>query len=505
MYFPDPSQFVDYLSSLKISRKQALYQLLREDIMARRLLNDERLPSIRQLSKTLQISRTTIQAAYDQLIFEGFIAARDRSGYFVIARVCDEKVPMLPDNFAHQFTDSLRESKGKTCSAELFDFSGSAIHLHSIDLSVWKKAIRRAWKQEDFFLRYSPSAGEVRLRSTLAKHLKNSLGLACEMEQIFIASGTQLLLERVIQFLRIKRNILHPEHFHAYFYAPVFPAARRVLTRQNLSLNLLLNQEVTSSQEKKQEVSDVLPPDSTDPRGVSLLYLQNRRLSLGSSSLTYNNRLRLQNWLQKNEHNYIVEDDYNGELQNCLRPVKPLAATAEKQVWYMGSVSKTLLPSVRISYLLVPTQEVSLFRAYWNEDHCTASVLEQQALAELIESGRWDRHLRRLRHDFAEVGKLVQSILPTLHLPLQKWSLEETALVLRLTLHLPHFPASSVGDRGADELKKLLAEKGIRIMTCQTAEEGGKILYELSFNFTSIASSRVAQGMRAFAQFWREL
>jgi len=360
---------------------------LREAILGGRFGADERLPSTRDLAEQLGISRTVVLLAYDQLLAEGFVIGRAGSGTYVAAQLGTKRTPTQEISAAVRL--SRFGSRATTAwsgmnfprrreHSLLYDFAYGRSDLESFPFEMWRRILLRcARKGPVSGLDYGDASGNAALREAICVHLRRSRAVVCDPSQVMVVNGSQQALDLVARVLIERGNRVAIEN-------PGYQGTREVLRASGAHLL----------------------PIAVDRDGIDPLKLpSSARLAFVTPShqfptgaiLPLARRIALLDWA-KRRNAIIVEDDYDGEFRYDGHPLESLQGLDRQgRVIYVGTFSRTVFPSLRIGYLIVPQILVSSFSAAkWLSDRHTAT-LEQQALAEFIGNGIYERHLRRVR------------------------------------------------------------------------------------------------------------
>lgn len=337
-----------------------LYEQLREDITKGILPFGTKLPSKRLLAAETQVSVITIQHAYAILCDEGYTEARQRSGYFVI----------------YKENDFLS-------SSEIFaPVSTAAHHMHSskstFPFSVLARTMRRVLSdyQEEILVK-SPNHGCPGLRLAICAYLARSRGIFTRPEQIIIGSGAEYLYSLIAQLLG-KDRIFALEN-------PSYDKIRRVYQAHGVQCDLLkMSTDGIRTCELQRTHASVLhvTPFHSYPSGIT-----------ASAS----KRREYLDWAKERD-GYIIEDNYDSELTVSRKPEDPLfTMTQDSSVIYLNTFSETIAPSLRVGYLILPESLLTPFDERLGFYSCTVPVFEQYVLAELLNSGDFERHINRVR------------------------------------------------------------------------------------------------------------
>jgi GntR family transcriptional regulator/MocR family aminotransferase len=330
----------------------ALERTLRDALRSGRLAPGTRLPSSRSLARDLGLARNTVAAAYAQLVAEGWLEGRQGAGTRVALHPAF--APPAP-------------STPPPPRPPLYDLRPGVPDLTSFPRSAWIAAARRALREAPFdALGYGDPRGRIELRRALAEYLARARGVAASPERIVVCTG-------LVQGLSLLRTALDTtwaaeEYGHA--------AHRRGLDAAPLPVD-----------------GDGAVVANLGTRGAVLL-TPAHQFPLGST-LSPTRRRQTVAWA-RSTGGIVVEDDYDGEFRYDRRPVGALQALAPEHVVYAGTASKSLAPGVRLGWLVVPgplLDRVLAARAHGD----WPSAIDQLTLAELIASGGYDRHVRRMR------------------------------------------------------------------------------------------------------------
>lgn len=346
--------------SLKKPAYLQLYTKIREDITGGVYKYGDKLPSKRIVSADAGVSVITAEHAYGILCDEGYIEPRQRSGYFVIYKNKD----FFP--VAHIKPHDISEIKN-TMSDEIFSYASFAKTARYVLAEYGEKIFEK-----------SPAFGCVELKTALAEYLARSRGINVYPEQIVIGAGAEYLYGLTVQMLKKKKYALEN---------PSYETIEKVYRANGMDCELLkMGQDGILSEELEKTTADVLhvTPFNSFPSGIT------------ASASKRNEYVR---WAKDN-HSIIVEDDFCSEFsvstktEDTLFSIEPL-----NSVIYMNTFSKTIAPAVRIGYMVLPK---NLYKTLLNRIDfysCTVSVYEQYIIAELINSGVFERHINKVRRN----------------------------------------------------------------------------------------------------------
>ncbi|MCH5273297.1 MAG: PLP-dependent aminotransferase family protein [Lachnospiraceae bacterium] len=338
-----------------------LYRQIRDDIIKEIYPYNSKLPSKRVVAAEAGVSTITSEHAYALLCEEGYIEARERSGYFVIFRTDDgfmassgEKSPHLPFVTRH------------TGPAPEFPFSVMAKTMRSVindfDAAIFDR---------------SPNSGCTELREAIRLYLARSRGIIAETEQIIIGSGSEYLYGLIVELLGRTR-----------VYALESPSYKKI---EQVYL-------ASDVQYKKLPLgSDGIESSALWECNADILHISPYRSFPSGVTASASKRHEYLRWAaQKNR--YIVEDDFESEFTISKKPEETLFShTTDDNVIYMNTFSKTISPSLRIGYMVLPRHLSPVFQQKLGFYSCTVPTFMQYVLAELITNGDFERHINRVR------------------------------------------------------------------------------------------------------------
>ncbi len=373
-----------------VHRTQQIYAAIQGRIASGSLAAGAPLPSTRALAVEWGVSRTTVTAAYEQLIAEGYVEARQGARSRVAAGLAPPCArPAQPDAamppvrlsaFGQRLTDLPAPplAGGERLVA---DFRYGDLAAADFPLPAWKRAIQAALVRRQPHLRYGEAAGLADLRAALQGYLWRARGMRCEAEQIIVVNGAQ-------QGLDLCARLLLDAGDTAVMEEPGYGLARQVF----------------------QAAGAQVVPVPVDGEGLRTDALPAARLAYVTPAhqfplgciMSVARRQGLIAWAER-VGAHIIEDDYDSEYRFDVGPIPPLhSLDGGRRVLYLGTVSKTLSPTLRLGYLVVPPALAGAFVTAKRLADRHTSTLEQAALASLMESGVYERHVRRVRRRNAE-------------------------------------------------------------------------------------------------------
>ncbi len=348
-----------------------LYQWIKKEIEDDRLLPGMKMPSIRQLTTHLKVSRNTVESAYQQLQAEGYLESIAKSGIWV-AEI--EKPSLQPEDKIHAV-----KSDCKPSSNVVVDFEYGNVDLDKFPVKQWKKCLTDAVDQENNWLfEYGEKQGEFELRREIANYLLQSRGVRCKPEQIVITSGTQSSIALICRLLELREE-------HVAMEEPGYSGVRTVFEDQGCYIE----------------------PVPLEKDGLSMEHIQSSRVKAVYVTpshqfpigmvLSISKRIQLLKWAYQTG-GYIIEDDYDSEFRYRGQPIPSLKSLDEEEnVIYLGTFSKSFLPSVRLSYIVLPPSLMIQYSQKSKDYNQSVSPIIQRAMSLFIQSGEFERHIRRMR------------------------------------------------------------------------------------------------------------
>lgn len=337
-----------------------IYEQIKKDIVNGALKYGSKLPSKRLMCEETGVSVITIEHAYAILCDEGYIEAKERSGYFVIYKESD----FISTPEIH-IESEVRESNSVKSGCDF-------------PVSILQKTVRKVLsdRNEDI-LKPSPSQGLLELRSAIAKYLYRSNGISVEPSQIVIGAGAEYLYSLTLQLLG-KNRIFALEN-------PSYEKIRKVYSANSVKTQMLtLGKNGIRTSELNSTLATVLhiTPFNSYPSGVTA---------------NVSKRQEYLRWAEKRE-GYIIEDNYASELTVSKKNEDTVYSLSKNgRVIYLNTFSETIAPSMRIGYMVLPQNLAEEFAKKLGFYACTVPTLEQYVLTELIESGNFERHINRVR------------------------------------------------------------------------------------------------------------
>ena len=345
-----------------------LYESLRTEITHGAWKNGDRLPSRRQMSRERNLSAVTVEHSYELLCQEGYIEARPKSGYFVVYRNADGFAAALPSHVPAPHAANT-EIEG------------------AFPFSVLAKTMRKVLTEyAEGILEKSPNAGLPALRSAIQRYLERNRGMVVGTDQIVIGSGAEYLYGLVVEMLG-SRRIYGIE-------SPSYEKIEQVYRAKGVQCDLLpLGRDGIRSEALKNTRASVLhiTPYRSFPSGVTASASKRREYI---------------RWADALKDRFLVEDDFESEFSLLRKPEETVFSHAAKEnVIYLNTFSRTVSPSIRTGYMVLPRRLVQVFAETVGFYSCTVPSFEQYVLSFLIDSGDFERHINRIRRQERKKAK----------------------------------------------------------------------------------------------------
>ena len=363
---------------------EQIYRHIKTEIQSGRIACREKLPSTRALSRHLEVSRSTVELAYEQLLSEGYIESEPCKGFF--AAQLEGLYQFAELNMVSKAGEKTEKKKYR------YDFSPRGIDLSSFPYNVWRKLSKEILVDDrtDLF-RLGNSQGEEGLRNAIRNYLYQARGVNCQPEQIIVGAGNDYLLMLLSMVMGEQRKVA--------FENPTYKQAYRLF--RNLSCEVMTidmdkyGMEVSKLCESNADTAYVMPSHQY-PLGIVM---------------PIKRRMELLRWAGESEERYIIEDDYDSEFRYKGRPIPALQGyDMNDKVIYLGTFSKSLAPAIRISYMVLPKRLLTAYNEKCRFLSSTVSKVDQFIIQRFIEEGYYERHLNKMRalyknrHDILMAG-----------------------------------------------------------------------------------------------------
>jgi GntR family transcriptional regulator/MocR family aminotransferase len=453
-----------------------IYRQLHEAIVEGRLAAGERLPPTRELATSLSVSRNTVAAAYERLTAEGFLVGRVGAGTFVCANPParpprpgepDDEIPVRPP------WRSIAAAAPPLAPVP-FDFQVGVPDAHSFPMAAWRRLVARELR--DVGVRasaYVHPAGHEGLREAIARHIGLSRSVRAGADDVIVTHGAQQALDLV------GRVLLEPGACVAV-EEPGYPPARELFAS--------LGAKVTG-----------VPVDGEGivvaaiPRTATLVYVTpSHQFPLGTA-MSLDRRTALLAWAHRHGA-VLIEDDYDSEFRFSDRPLEPLHSLDRgRRVVYVGSFAKTMLPMLRLGFLVVPPSLRAPVCAAKRLTDRQGEVSTQGAMAAFLGEGLFARHLRRSTRDYAARHERIAEILR------RDFAGRLSVVPSIAGLHLAAYLRAPAD---VDEIVRRAAAAGVRVENLATYYGDGPGEPGLALGYGGIELDRIAPGLERLGTCW---
>lgn len=401
-----------------------VYHYYRDLILSRRLPPGSRMPSLRTCARDLHLSRTTVESAYLQLAADGYIVSRAQSGYYV--------------------TDIARQQPSPPKSQKLelppvrYNFASSGVDRESFRFDLWQRYLKSALRQNDRLLSYGEPQGEADFRQVLSDYVRQGRNITCSPDDIVIGAGVQSLLHILCPLIRDKKTVSFP--------TSSFIQGSTVFSDYGFDVRYR-------------------------NKDSGVIYVSPAHMTKWGEIMPVSRRMELLRHVRE-RNSLIIEDDFENEFVYLQKPTPSLfSLSGGRGVVYIGSFSRLLLPSIRISFMILPPE---LSEAYRKKSACynqTASKAEQIALCQFIRDGHLGAQIRRLKRLYS--AKMKQLLAEIQNGFGSGCRVQVGAAGTALALTIP-------SSRSGSELKKTARAEGLRLEILEEASGSVTLLLSCS-------------------------
>jgi len=342
-----------------------LYKELKQDIQNNLKVGDK-LPSIRKIATLYNISKTTVENAYSQLYAEGYIESIPKRGYFVSDLI---EIP---------FKNTKNQEYKEETKEYIYDFSPTAHHKSYFPKKIWKRLSNQVLKEDIDFSKYTDGRGDIGLREAIADYLTSSRGLKAKASNIVIVSS-------FIDGMSIVAKLLKPHFKEFAIEDPGYYITENIFREFDYKIaKIPLEGSSINLEEFKKS-------------GAKLVYITPSHQYPTGGVMPISKRQKLLEYINKTD-GYIIEDDYDSELNYTSRPIPALAGLDDScNVIYSGTFAKALSPAIRVGYLHLPNSILELYKNSYDSHFARVSITTQKVLEKFIKDGYFERHLRKIR------------------------------------------------------------------------------------------------------------
>lgn len=442
---------------------EQLYLHIRQAIVDDTLTTGTKLPSKRKLGEFLDVSQTTVELAYAQLLAEGYIESLPRKGFYVLpqeelyVRRGSSVIEPLPVKKTYEF-----------------DLYPSQIDTTAFPFERWRRHLKQVVSEEHHdLLSLGSVQGDFVLRQEIATYLYHSRGVHCSPEQIVVGSGTEQLLPQLLELL--------PDTTTFGIEDPGYPLTRQLFAHQRRTFIPIPVDE------------SGVRVDVVEQAAIDALYVTPAHQFPTGTILSVSRRQRLLNWASE-QQTYVIEDDYDSEFRYSGKPIPSLQSMDQNErVVYLSTFSKSLMPSLRIGYMVLPPPLLNRYRERYRHFTCSVPRFEQHTLAEFMATGDFEKHLNRMRKTYRRKLEIIIAAFKPY---------EPIVSITGASAGL-HVVLSVQTTKSSEELKRLAEAASIRInaMTDYRINSSDTVP-QLLFGFAALSEEVLPAAVSALMSCW---
>lgn len=446
---------------------QQIYKIIKQKILKRKIKSHEKLLSKRELANQLEVSVNTVTNAYEQLLAEGYIYSVERSGYFV-ENITKFSYQMKKPK--RRIPDDLKESVEKR--EDWISLSHMTADVSLFPFKKWVNCQQQAIaNHKNELSEIGHPQGPYIVRETISKMITLSRGVVAEPEQIVLSAGTQPLIQQLMAIQSKNTNVALEDPGYSRFYT--------LLKRMNIHVQ----------------------PIQLDNKGISIKEVEGSKANLlfvtpshqfpTGKIMPISRRIELLNWSTKLSNRFIVEDDYDSEFKYKTDNIPSLQMLDRNdRVIYMGTFSKSLLPSFRISYMVLPPKILREYRKHYADLIQYSNKIALYTLHYFIKSGAYNRHIKRMNHHYQIKRNLLIKQLSNRF---------QDKIIIKDIQAGVHFVCQFKTMRTYDEIEERLKQRKLEVYTMRRFmlenkyKEKNKI--ELIIGFASIKTDKIQEAV----------
>ena len=406
------------LNSNQPIRYLQVYDYYKNLIVTGLLPENTKMPSIRKCASQLNLSRTTIETAYLCLAADGYIISRPQSGYYVTKRHSKSQLSSTkPTNDTPSSNNEI-----------IYNFTSNNVDADSFDFNLWRRYIKNTLRHDRRMLTYGEAQGEYELRETICNYVINKRNAVCRPENIVIGAGSQALMNILCPLIKDHKGIcFHDTHF-----------AQGMIIFEDYGFEI-----------------------ENYRKNAQILYMTPSHITSFDDVMSVTKRLSLLKEASE-QNQLIIEDDYDNEFRYFSKPIPCLQGLAGgENVVYLSTFSKLLLPSIRLSFMILPDELLDKYLQKKSLYNQTASKSEQLALCQFLRDGHLDSQIRKLKRLYSNKAKLLSSLLEK--------AFDKNAIVsMGESVFLVHLKIKC--NMTGQQLKKKLTDNGILVFAPEANE-----------------------------------
>lgn len=450
----------------KMPLYEQIYAFIRQEIRERRIDAGEGLPSSRALSAQLQVSRSTVELAYEQLISEGYIESVPCKGYYVCEmkelyqlKLKKEEQPALSQPVKEQYR---------------FDFAVNGIDPNGFPQNAWRKISRHVLQEDDGSLfQLGDSRGDQGLRSAIADYLHYARGMRANADQIIVGAGNDYLLMLLSVILGKNKKIAMEN--------PTYRSAWQCFKN--------LGYEIASVSLDESGMC----PETLEQSGADVAYVMPAHQFPMGMVMPMKRRLQLLAWAKQKQGRYIIEDDYDSEFRYKGKPIPALQGYDQSEtVIYLGTFSKSIAPAIRISYMVLPKPLMNEYHEHAQNFSATVSRVDQKIVEVFLRDGYFERHLNKMRALYkSKHDKMLRCLKQ--HSEICEVSGEHAGV------HMLVWLKKGMTEEKAQQLAK---EGGIRVYPLHAYTLKDDISQAILLGYATIPEELISEAMKCLFETW---
>ena len=389
--------WVQYNLSMRTSLYEDLYSKFTDEIRAGRLKAGSKMPSVRRCAEENGVSRNTVLGAYALLLSEGYINSRERSGYFVAN--FESPIP--------SFTVAKRKvpPKREEIKANITDLSANLIDSSLFPYSTLRQLYRETLSGQNISIlgQSGMNMGDEDIRLSISDYVYNHKGISCSEDQIIIGNGTSYHLQALPSLFEEKPVFLMEN--------PGFASTREIVSDTGCEIrDISLDDEGASIKDIRRK--------TTGLQGNILLHISPSHQYPMGTTMSAPRRAAVLDWAKAQDGRYVIEDDYDSDFRYNGHPIASVCGMdTDGKVIYIGTFSRTLTPSIRLSYMILPPALLEKYRKRFSKYPCPVSRIDQKVVSLFMDNGFFERHISRMRRVYRSrrnrMLEVIQSAVPS--------------------------------------------------------------------------------------------
>lgn len=415
-----------------------IYDYYKILIESGKLPEGSKLPSIRRCAEERNVSKTTVELAFMCLCDDGYILPKSQSGYYVSKRGNSiKKAEIKNEN---------QQEKSKI----LYDFASAGVDAESFNMDIWRRYVKSALRQTEKLLFYGEPQGEYELRKEIAKYARETRNCVCTEENIVIGAGVQTLLNVLCPLLKNKKSVCFDD----------------LLYRQGTAIFNDYGFKVNDDRDKS-----------------NIIYTSPSYSTRWGDIMSVNDRFDLIDYAHKN-NKLIIEDDYGSEFRYFNRPTPSLQSLdGGESVVYLGTFSKLLLPSIRISFMILPQSLILEYNKKKDLYNQTVSKADQIALCSYIRDGHLSSQIRKTRKLYMQKSKILTDLLTEIFTEKVTILKTNSPLYVRCKLNV---------NMSTNELCERVEKAGILLIPANSCD----VFPEIAFSVASVGTESLENAVK---------